>query len=91
GQGMGVKVEPESGAELAEITIDGCPMQAWIFNGTWPLKGSVVMTPHGATLTSEHLATTLQGTLTWFGTNKAGLTSSLTLKGPNGDGLAFTT
>jgi hypothetical protein len=91
GQGMGVKVEPELGSVLAEITIENCPPQAANFNGTWPLKGSVVMTPHGATLTSGHTETTVQGTLTWFGANKAGLTSSLTLKGPNGDGLAFTT
>jgi hypothetical protein len=87
GQGMGVKVEPEAGMVLAEITIDSCMG----LTGTWPLKGSVVLTPHGATLTSEHSATTVQGTLIWFGTHKAGLTSNLTLKGPNGDGLAFTT
>jgi hypothetical protein len=87
GQEMGVKVEPESGMVLAEITIENC-LGA---NGTWPLKGSVVLIPHGATLTSGHTETTIQGTLMWFGMHKAGLTSNLTLKGPNGDGLAFTT
>jgi hypothetical protein len=91
GQGMAVKVEPETGEVLAEITIENCPTQISGLNGTWPLKGSVVMTTHGATLTSEHNATTGQGTLLWFGMHKAGLTSSLTLKGLNGDGLSFTT
>ncbi len=91
GQEMGVEVAPENPPILAEVTIDGCPPQTAIFNGTWPLKGSVVLTPHGATLTSEHTPTTIQGTLTWFGPNKAGLTSNLTLKGPTGAGLAFTT
>jgi hypothetical protein len=91
GQGMGVKVAPESGSVLAEIVIDGCPGGLGILNGTWPLEGSVVMTPHGATLTSEHSATTIQGTLLWFGSHRAGLASSLTLKGPTGAGLAFTT
>jgi hypothetical protein len=87
GQEMGVKVEPETGMVLAEIVIENCAG----LTGTWPLKGSVVMTPHGATLTSGHTETTIQGTLLWLGMHKAGLTSSLTLKGPNGDGLAFTT
>jgi hypothetical protein len=91
GQEMGVKVSPELGSVLAEITIDNCPAPITGLNGTWPLKGSVVLTPHGATLTSEHTPTTIQGTLLWFGTHKAGLTSNLTLKGPSGAGLAFTT
>jgi hypothetical protein len=91
GQGMGVKVAPESPSVLAEITIVNCPPQASVFNGTWPLKGSVVLTPHGATLTSGHTETTVQGTLTWFGPYKAGLTSNLTFKASNGSGLAFTT
>jgi hypothetical protein len=91
GQEMGVKASPELGSVLAEITIDNCPASIAGLNGTWPLKGSVVLTPHGATLTSEHTPTTIQGTLLWFGMHKAGLTSNLTLKGPTGAGLAFTT
>jgi hypothetical protein len=91
GQGMGVKFAPETPSVLAEIVIDGCPAPITGLNGTWPLTGSVVLTPHGATLTSEHTETTIQGTLIWFGTHKAGLASSLTLKGPSGAGVAFTT
>jgi hypothetical protein len=91
GQEMGVKLSLESGSVLANITIDNCPAPITGLNGTWPLKGSVVLTPHGATLASEHTPTTIQGTLMWFGTHKAGLTSNLTLKGPTGAGLAFTT
>lgn len=91
GQPMGIKVAPETGSELAWVTIDGCPPTASILNGTWPLEGSVVLTPHGATLTSEHGATTSQGTLHWLSGHKAGLTTSLTLVSATGSGIAFTT
>jgi hypothetical protein len=88
GLGMGIKVAPETGSELAWVTIDGC--SATFLNGTWPVNGSVVLTPHGVTLTSEHNATTGQGTLSWLG-HKAGLTSSLKFVTSNGSGIAFTT
>jgi hypothetical protein len=91
GKGMGVEFAPETGSTLAEVTISGCSGVAAPLNGTWPLEGTVVLTPHGATLTSTHAETTAQGTLTFF-SNPAGLTSNLTLKSTfTGAGIAFTT
>lgn len=87
GQGMGVKVEAENPPVLAEITITNCLG----LNGTWPLKGSVVLTPHNDILASTHAETTLQGTLLWFGSHKTGLTSSLTMIGPNTRHISWTT
>lgn len=91
-QGMGVKLAPETGTTIAEVKIDGCTGVASVFNGAWPLSGSVVLTPHGATLNSTHAETTAQGTLTFIGGNVAGLATSLTLKGTvAGWGISFTT
>jgi hypothetical protein len=92
GKGMGVEFAPETGTTLAEATISGCSGLAAPLNGTWALSGTVVLTPHGATLTSTHAETTMQGTLTLGGSNPAGLTSNLTVKGTiTGAGIAFTT
>jgi hypothetical protein len=92
GQGMGVEFAPETGATLAKATISGCSGMAAPLNGTWPLEGTVVLTPHGATLTSTHAETTMQGTLTFVGGNPAGLTTNLTVKSKfAAAGIAFTT
>lgn len=85
-QTMAIKITPEMGSVLANITIDGC--SATVFNGTWPLSGSLTIAPSGATLTTTHAGTT--GSLT-FGSWKVGLSSSLTLKGESGAGISFTT
>lgn len=94
-QGMGVKFGPETGTTLAAVEISGCTGVASAFNGTWPLSGSVVLTPHGTTLASTHAESTAQGTLTFIGGNVAGLTSNITFKSTggsgSGSGFGFTT
>ena len=92
GEGMGVKFSPETGTTLGEVKIESCALPASVLNNTWSLSGSVVLTPHSATLTSTHAETTTQGTLTFVGGNVAGLATSLTLKGKvSGAGIAWTT
>lgn len=89
GQEMGVKFAPTGpGTTLVTFTVDGCDQPG--LNRTYPITGSLVATPNGATLNTTHSGVTVQGTLKMLGF-KAGLSSSLTLKGPSGAGISFTT
>jgi hypothetical protein len=71
-----VKVTPSAGTELATIQLENCSMSG--FNKSFPINGSLVVTASGATLTSTHLAITMQGTLKIAG-NKFGLEGSVTM------------
>jgi hypothetical protein len=79
--------KPAAGETFASITIEGCSVGA--LNNTFPVTGSLKGTVTGATTTTTEEGVTGQGNLK-FGGNKAGLGGSLTIKGPNGNGLVLT-
>ncbi|HET7445872.1 MAG TPA: hypothetical protein VFJ57_14575, partial [Solirubrobacterales bacterium] len=58
-------------------------------NNTFPVTGSLKLTPSGATLTTTHAGITEQNTLK-FGGVKAGLESSLTPRGEAEGGEGWT-
>jgi hypothetical protein len=92
GQGMNLKLSPKEGTTLAEVSIEGCASEA-VPKGTYPVTGSVTvpeLETSGATLATTESAVTSSGTLK-FGGNNAGLETTMTLKGPSGDGLSVTT
>lgn len=79
GQGHEVKFEPAVGGEpLAAFEIEKCTIVA--LNGFYEAKGSMKAEADGATLIFTHANVTAQGTLSLRG-QKAGLTSTATLKG----------
>jgi hypothetical protein len=78
---------PAAGETFAEFTVEGCSIAA--LNHLYTAKGSVKGTIEGATTRTTHAGTTEQNTLTLSG-QKAGIEGSLTIKGPNGNGLTVT-
>jgi len=74
-QGAAFNITPTSGTEIASITIEGCSVAG--LNKTFPLTGSVKVTPNGATVTTTHAAVTAANTLKFAG-QKAGLSGSYT-------------
>jgi len=96
GQGHAVKVTPQSGEVFARMWIlDKNKIGAGgecAIPGTYTIKGSVVVTPEGATTASTHTGTTTQGTLklgTGEPTIKAGIEGSVTLEGRAKGGGAY--
>ncbi|HET7445873.1 MAG TPA: hypothetical protein VFJ57_14580 [Solirubrobacterales bacterium] len=88
GLGKAVKLTPAAGAEqFVGLQISGCSIKA--LNNTYPVKGSVIATATGATLSTNEIGVTEAGTLT-VGGQKAGLTGSLTVSTPVGSALALT-
>ncbi|HVV91268.1 MAG TPA: hypothetical protein VHB53_12295 [Solirubrobacterales bacterium] len=72
----GVKLEPTTGTTFIEIPIEGCAVK-----GTFPVTGSAVGTPAGATLKFTPESTTGLK----FGGNTASLENTLTIRmAPNG-------
>jgi hypothetical protein len=91
GQGMNIKFTPKEGTTFTEITLEGCSVTA--LNNTYPVTGSVTVPEieaSGSTLSTTEAAVTEANTLQ-LGGQKAGLETSMTLKGPSGDGLSATT
>jgi hypothetical protein len=80
-QGDNIKFEPATaGKPFAEFTIEGCTIAA--LNGLYEVKGSVLVEPNGATLTTTAGGTTAQETLKLRGQN-AGLAGTMTVRGRN--------
>jgi hypothetical protein len=75
------------GGTILEFTISSCSVAA--LNHTYALTGSVKGTTSGTTTNFTHSGSTAQKTLSLAGQN-AGIEGSLTIKGPNGNGLALT-
>jgi hypothetical protein len=79
GVGMALKVQAVSGGLLATITLEHC--KTIVLNKSYPVTGSLLVTPNGATLATTLAGVTAQGTLI-FGGQKAGLGGKFTLSGP---------
>lgn len=79
GRGDTVIFKPATeGVPLATFFLQGCSIKA--LNLTFPISGSVIGIPNGATVNFTHAETTTQGTLK-LGGQKAGIEGSITLKG----------
>jgi hypothetical protein len=83
--GTNLKVEANSGTELASVTLENC-LNNKPPNTSYPVAGSLVAPTSGATATTTVSATKAAGTLT-FGGNPAGLEGATTLSGENGNPL----
>ena len=83
----GLKFGPKTGTTIGEITVEGCTITG--LNKTYPITGSFIATPEGATTDLFREGTTSQGTL-FVGGGKAGLAGKWTIKGPSGSGISFT-
>jgi hypothetical protein len=81
------KFSPASGETFASFVIEGCSLAA--LNHEYTAKGSLIGNNSGATTNFGHEFVTFL--TSWFvnGQN-AGLDGSVTLKGPNGNGLTYT-
>lgn len=89
GTGMGLKFVEGEGGPLSKVKIEGCSISA--LNNTFPLTGSFIATPTGATITTTETEVTAQETLVFAG-NSAGLATKITLRGlPLTPPLVFTT
>jgi len=89
GQGVGqIKVQPNSGTELASITLESC-LNNIPPNTAYPVAGSLVASSGGATATTTEAEITSQKTLT-FGGNAAGLEGALTFSKEGGSPIALT-
>jgi hypothetical protein len=78
GQGAAIKISPLSGSTLATITLQNCLNPS--LNGSYPVTGSLKVSPTGATGTTTHAVITSQATLKIL-TFKAGLSASFVVKG----------
>ncbi len=78
GQGANIKFSPATGEKFAEFEIEGCSIAA--LNGKYEVKGSLLVEPNGATITTTEAAVTAQGTLKLRG-QVAGLEGGMTVKG----------
>ncbi len=78
GQGDKVKVSPATGEKFVEFEIAGCTIAA--LNGKYDIKGSYLVEPNGATLSTTEADVTAQGTLKKRG-QTFGIAGTMTLKG----------
>lgn len=89
GQGVGkIKVQPNTGTELAAITLESC-LNNIPPNTAYAVEGSLVASTSGATATVTESEITSQKTLT-LGGNAAGLEGALTLSKEGGSPIALT-
>jgi hypothetical protein len=88
GKGDKIEFKPEAGTTFVPITFEGCKTVE--LSKTYPVEGSVLAIPNGATLETTEAQVTTDNTLT-FGGQKAGLTSSTTVRMKEGEPIAMTT
>lgn len=91
-QGMSILIKPKEGTTFTTIPISNCLNNIPPTNN-YPVAGSFKVTEievDGSTFFVSHEEVTTQGGFT-FGGQPSGLDGAVTLKGPSGDGLSFTT